>query len=451
MDWENAKVTVSSDKMTAHLYLPQKKQATYGFQEIMDILKDNGINYGIDEEAVRDIIDNNRLYEDVEVARGKQPVDGEPGYYDYFFETELPTRPEIKADGSVDYRSMHLMELVERGQVIAKYNKAKEGENGTDVLGNEIKAKRGEELAGLVGSGFVKLDDGITYMASSSGKIELRGNKIMVSSVFVVKGDLDFSVGNIDFNGDVIVRGNMCTSFSIKARGNVEIEGLVENARIEAGQDVVIKGGMNGNKQGTVIAGGNISGTFFEGANLMAAGDINANYLYQCMSKSDKSVIISGKYGKIIGGKTSAKLLIEANTIGSESGIDTVVCVGADDELLKEYATVTQNFNQTDSEVAVLKDGLKKFDAAQNPNMEVYRKVRAVYEAKSEERQKYMEKKQVMSDEIVRLHFARIIVKGKVNFKTTVISNMIPLKIEEPYENVYFRKKGDFVVVEHNE
>ena len=200
-----------------------------------------------------------------------------------------------------------------------------------------------------------------------------------------------------------------------------------------------------------MIAGGNISGTFFEGANLMAAGDINANYLYQCMSKSDKSVIISGKYGKIIGGKTSAKLLIEANTIGSESGIDTVVCVGADDELLKEYATVTQNFNQTDSEVAVLKDGLKKFDAAQNPNMEVYRKVRAVYEAKSEERQKYMEKKQVMSDEIVRLHFARIIVKGKVNFKTTVISNMIPLKIEEPYENVYFRKKGDFVVVEHNE
>ena len=136
MDWENAKVTVSSDKMTAHLYLPQKKQATYGFQEIMDILKDNGINYGIDEEAVRDIIDNNRLYEDVEVARGKQPVDGEPGYYDYFFETELPTRPEIKADGSVDYRSMHLMELVEIGQVIAKYNKAKEGENGTDVLGN---------------------------------------------------------------------------------------------------------------------------------------------------------------------------------------------------------------------------------------------------------------------------------------------------------------------------
>lgn len=53
------------------------------------------------------------------VAQGKKPVDGTDGYYEYKFDTNFDGKPKLLPDGSVDYWSVHSIESVTAGQVIA--------------------------------------------------------------------------------------------------------------------------------------------------------------------------------------------------------------------------------------------------------------------------------------------------------------------------------------------
>ena len=88
------------------------------------------------------------------VAQGKKPVDGTDGYYEYKFDTNFDGKPKLLPDGSVDYWSVHSIESVTAGQVIAVYHPAVSGEDGMSVKGRLVPAKHGREQMPLKGQGF---------------------------------------------------------------------------------------------------------------------------------------------------------------------------------------------------------------------------------------------------------------------------------------------------------
>ena len=53
------------------------------------------------------------------------------------------------------------------------------------------------------------------------------------------------ATGNIDFLGSVIVLKRK-SGFTIKASGDIEINGIVEAAKIEAGGNITVKRGIQG-------------------------------------------------------------------------------------------------------------------------------------------------------------------------------------------------------------
>ena len=55
----------------------------------------------------------------VHIAKGEPVVDGTDGYFDFNFDTEFNKKPKVNEDGTVDYWSIHAVEVVEEGQVIA--------------------------------------------------------------------------------------------------------------------------------------------------------------------------------------------------------------------------------------------------------------------------------------------------------------------------------------------
>ncbi len=57
---------------------------------------------------------------------------------------------------------------------------------------------------------------------------------------------MDFSTGNIDFEGDVRVLKGIRDIFEVRATGNIEVGGLIEASTIDAGGSVFAKGGMAG-------------------------------------------------------------------------------------------------------------------------------------------------------------------------------------------------------------
>ncbi len=103
--------------------------------------------------------------------------------------------------------------------------------------------------------------DGDTIVSSFAGRPFFREGRIQVLAVYEVNGDLDFSVGNIDFVGDVIIRGDIKPGYSIHTSGSVTVRGTTEHATIIAGQHIVLTGVL-GHGEIVLEAGGDITAQF---------------------------------------------------------------------------------------------------------------------------------------------------------------------------------------------
>lgn len=360
------RIIFSRDNMKAYLLLPSPELDSYDFTYVMTLVNANGVSYGIDEDKIRQMIDQQIYGQEILIAEGQMPVDGVDGYYEYKFDMNFSKKPKLNPDGTVDYWSIKMVEIVTEGQVIAEYHKSVPGRDGTDVKGRPVLAKRGRELIPLRGKGFERSLDGTKYTASLDGKIEMSGERIVILPVYEINGDADLSVGNIDFRGDVIIHGSVCSGVTVKATGTVTVDGIVEGANIDAGKDIVLRSGVMGASRTTVIARGDISAKFFEYARVHANGTIQADVFLNCQVSCGGSVILNGKKACIVGGEVGAVEGIEVDTLGSEGEVKTYVKIGNDIAIRRRIAVLENKIKIEKTNLAKIEEGLRILNDMKN-------------------------------------------------------------------------------------
>ena len=353
-------VSIGSNEMEAYLYLPVPQAGSYTMEEVERALAQKGVVYGIKRDVLERMVSERAYRREVLVAEGVPMKEGEDGHYDYHFNMNLDGKPTIRPDGSVDYWSVNRVEVVKEGQVIAEYRPAIMGENGTTVKGRPVTAKRARELAPLKGKGFTRSEDNLVYTADFDGKIEMKNGRVTVSRVYEISGNADLSVGNIDFNGDVLVHGNVCAGVSIRAAGTITVDGIVESSDLWAGKDIILRGGMMGGSKSTVFTKGNITAKFFEYTVVEAWGEIQAQVFMNCQVTCRKKILLSGKEAGIIGGKVHAIQGIEAGDLGNDVEIRTEVRVGNDVEVLRRIKALQKETADMRSMLEKVEKGLEK-------------------------------------------------------------------------------------------
>ena len=135
---------------------------------------------------------------------------------------------------------------------------------------------------------------------------------ISVSNVYEVQADVDTSTGDIEYNGSVNVKGNVRTGFKIRAKGDVEISGVVEGALIIADGDVILHRGIQGMGRCQIIAKGNLVSRFIESAVVAVNGYIETDTILHSKITAKGDIFVRGKNGNIIGGNVRSTSLIEA-------------------------------------------------------------------------------------------------------------------------------------------
>ena len=130
-------------------------------------------------------------------------------------------------------------------------------------------------------------------------------------------------------DGTVIVKKDVKSSFSIKAQGNIEVMGSVEDAVLISEKSIIIKNGFVGKGTGNVTAKEDViihhisSQTVHAGRDIIIGEEsMNANL------RAENSLKVLGKKGTIIGGSAYALHLIETKIAGTGACIPTILSAG---------------------------------------------------------------------------------------------------------------------------
>lgn len=439
------RLVVDDDAMRAELMLLETengREATISMA--LDFLLTQGIKMGVDKEMIAHIVEEKIYAQPFTVAVGKAPVDGKNGWFEFFFDTKVEPKPQEKEDGSVDYYSMKLFEEVAIGDKLVEYHPATQGEFGYDVKGKFLIPKRGKELSVIKGKGFTVSEDHLIYTANVCGKIEYKYDEINISDIYVVNGNLDMTVGNIRFSGDVKVRGDVASGMIIEALGNVEIQGHVAGAVIKAGKDIVLKNGVQGEQKAQIEAKGNVYGRFFEECTIVCENNLDANYLFNCNTYVKGKVVVCGKYGVIVGGKTHGVQGIEIRDCGNDTGVPTILQVGISDDIMKNYAVIANDIKKIDKELDVIEKGLAKLTLLKEKeemtgHEDAYTKMLQAKIIKNAEKKKKLEKRKELFEMINKSHVAYIGVHGRVAIGVQLFFETCSKKITAPFYNTMFK------------
>ncbi len=342
---------IARDKLEAKILVTAPDGGkTFSFDELKNELFNKKIIYGIKEEVIRDIVENGRFEVWFTVAEGKGPVNGIDGKVAYSFETNRQIKPKYLDDGSVDYKQLNLISNVKTGDALAQIFRPTNGTPGMDVYGTTIPAKRGKEVNVRPGKNVEVDSEGLKFSAARDGQVYISENKLNVSEVYEVAGDIDTSTGNVSFNGTVAVRGNVKSGFTVEATGDIHINGVVEAATLKAKGNIALSRGIQGNNQAYIEAGGNLVAKYIENAKIKCMGDIHADCILHSEVVAKGKIVLAGKKSLVVGGDIRVGEELRARIIGSHMGTNTRIEVGIDpddkvryDELKNELLEIERN------------------------------------------------------------------------------------------------------------
>ncbi|MGI5911174.1 MAG: DUF342 domain-containing protein [Syntrophomonadaceae bacterium] len=302
-------------------------------------LDEKKIIFGIKDDYIKDALEPKNWGYKMLIAEGQAPVNGKDARVVYRF--PLPSErvcPKIDDKGKADYHNLGLIHNVKMGELLVEKIPADDGLPGIDVMGNQIPAKKGKDIGLPRGSNTVADLNGLNLYAASDGHVALLNNKVTVNPVLVINGDVDFSTGNIDFVGSILIYGNINAGFKVKSGGDIEVCGFIEAAQLDAAGSIMVKGGIKRCMKTIVKAQENIFSLFVENSKLEAGRDVLVREaIMQSHVKAGGNVKVTDSKALIVGGLIQAGRDLEAKVIGSPLATQTRIEVGINPYLRDEY------------------------------------------------------------------------------------------------------------------
>lgn len=354
---ESMKITVSLDKMkvTCRFYPPSVGGIMMNVNDILSDLAFHKVKYGIDEKAIINFLEDRQYCTDYVFAVGLQPVHGRDAKIEYFFNINKNLQPKRNEDGSVDYKELNTISHIKAGELLARLIKEDPGQSGKNVFGEEIKPRTVRSLRLEYGKQISCNEDRTEIYSDVTGHANCINGKVFVSNVFQVPADVDNSVGNIEYDGSVEIKGNVKAGFAVRATGDVIIEGVVESAYVEAGGQIIVKRGIHGMHKGILKSDTNVLAKYIENATVIAGGYVEAEAILNSDVSATGEVRVHGKKGLINGGTIRAGRSIEVEYAGTDMGTFTTLEVGIEPAKKQRYLDLSKEVSSRSKELEDLK------------------------------------------------------------------------------------------------
>lgn len=342
-------------------------------ESIVRKLKELGAVKGIDKDAIRAFHDRAQKerpgisFAEV-IAKGKPTGEGTESSFEYLV-TPLQDRvltPQKREDGTIDMHELGDIDSVEKGDVLMRRTPSQSGENGFTVRGDVLVSSAPDNVPFNVGDGTCTSPDDANLLIATRRGIPLKSNNgISVSEMLVLK-NVDLTTGNVEYDGSIMVSGNVKGGMLVKATKDVIINGFVESGMVDAGGNIVVQQGVIGREidedgdldkdhfTSQLIAKNDISARYAQSAYMEAGRDIAVvSQLLHCHVKADHGVYVGDKgqkKSKLVGGIIKAGKEVSSGEIGSPSNATMVL------DLSHKLLAITEELRSVRKDNAVKKE-----------------------------------------------------------------------------------------------
>ncbi|PLX68485.1 MAG: hypothetical protein C0603_04850 [Denitrovibrio sp.] len=344
------------------------------------------INWDTFKECFEKYTEGHIIYEDV-IAEGIEKIDGRDAQYKLHFEIE-EKKPKELADGSVDFKNINNIIMVEEDDNLITYIPETPGVDGKTVLGEDIPAVKGKKVTINKGNGVTYNEEKYMFQALVGGHVTFINSRLNVNPIYAVDGDVDFSEVNIDFHGTVTVSGDVLSGFEIRAK-NIVIWGTARDCDLYATDDITVRTGIISTGKGITKAGNRVTADFIEGAEIYAGiAVIIKNYCYNAKIFCEGEILALSGDGVINSGELHAFSSIEAKHIGMANSSGFSLHVGVKyslndrvEKFIAQKANIEKTLKETDKKIKSLakanpdikiKEQLKKIIAHRKALFEKY-------------------------------------------------------------------------------
>lgn len=346
-------------------------------------LRKAGIKKGVSAKALDNLLGQQlelpagHTYSGI-VATGQRAKDGSDAKFVRLCMTaqDRVLSPQAASGGKVDMRNLGAIITVKPGSPLMKKVPPTEGEPGYTVFGDPIDAKPGKDAALEVSEG-TKLDpEDVNLLIADCKGVPVAIPRGMRVDDVLCYDNIDVTTGHVEFDGSVIVSGDIKDGMRVKASGDITVIGFVESAEIESNGAITVMLGAIGRKR--------VEGEPFS-CSIKSKRSVSLGYAQYCHVESEQDILIErqalhcdlaskrlikiGKgdkpRGKLIGGNILDAMRIEAGEIGAPSGTKTRIAIAQDwDSLHEKYREFAELERVLAGKAADIKQAKNKAEAS---------------------------------------------------------------------------------------
>jgi uncharacterized protein (DUF342 family) len=364
-----AYIYVSKDRMAAWIYVipPFNDGQDIKEEDLKAILNQEHVSTGIMEESLNSIIENQIYGEAVLVAKGILARNGIDGSIKDHFKRDLKLEFIEDENGSVDYKNLNNIQSVKEGDVISSISLAVPGKNGMTITGTPYPCTvQGSDVHVPVGRNTKLTEDRTLLISQKTGHVTFTNGKFQVDPILKINGNIDNSTGNLDYDGDILITGDVRNGFSVKATGRIDIRGSVEGAQIAAQGSITIASGMSGNGRGTLTSDSDVKCRYLEHCTVTAKGNVYAESIINSKIESGQDINVTSGMGVIIGGTLLAANSINARIIGSKvRRLVTELIIANVPKNVEESARLTRELEQLHHNMSEVRKNITYLETTQ--------------------------------------------------------------------------------------
>jgi uncharacterized protein (DUF342 family) len=273
----NVKVNISSDEYRAYITITPDPNMKSRLTDLGPLLKQHGVVFGLKKDVMMIILQRYKIgdyIDNILVAEGIRPREGVKPTVEYKF--KLSTQPKVDAAGRINYREISKILNIKKGQLLAVKGKLKQPVTGVTVTGKRTTFLQIEDIPLKIGENIEKdeQEDFIYYRAAVDGALKFENYTLSVLPTLEIKEDVDFNVGNVRFKGDVKVGRDVLPDFILEAEGKISIWGSAVACQLSARDGIEVRAGIVGKNKGEVDSGEDITAAFVENVKLKAEYDV---------------------------------------------------------------------------------------------------------------------------------------------------------------------------------